>query len=119
MSFILWSVVSILVLLVVLGIVFAWKLRNKNWEHQTDYRAFFWIGLIWTAIGIPYMFIFDSSMSFLLIMGVVFLAIGAANKDKWDQKKKLTPEQKKIKIIAMVIGIIALALGLIAFMLFL
>ena len=118
MSFVLWGIIAILAAIVVLGIAFLWKFRKKNWEHETDYKAFFWMGLIWVIIGGPVMLIFGNyGISGLFAIGVVFLAVGAGNRDKWDRKKKLTPEQKKVKVLAVAVGLFALVVGLAAFIL--
>lgn len=118
MSTVLWLIVGIAVAIALLGIVFALRLKRKEWKHETDYKAFFWMGLVWVLFGVPYTIIFEYTMNFFLIMGIVFLAIGAANRDKWDSKTRLTAEQKKIRMIAIAAGVVALAIGALAFFLF-
>ena len=115
MSTVLWLIAGIAVAIVLLGVIAIWRLREKGWKHETDYRAFFWIGLVWVLFGIPYTIIFDYTMNFFLIMGIVFLVMGAANRDKW-RKTGLTPEQMKIRIIAFSAGAVVLLIGVLAFL---
>ena len=51
-------------------------------------------------------------------MGVIFLAAGLANKDKWKKKQKITPEQKKLIRFFAAIGVLLLLAGVAAFLLF-
>jgi uncharacterized membrane protein YidH (DUF202 family) len=74
-----WIAIAILVLLLLFGIV-AVLVARKN-PAEPDYRAFFYLGLIFTFIGI------GSENVSLWPMGLCFLAIGMLNKDKWKKQK--------------------------------
>jgi hypothetical protein len=74
-------------------------------KEDIDYRAFFYIGLMWTLISVPMMII--EGFSTFFILGLVFLAIGGANKDKW-KKEPITKNREFILIVAAV-GVVLLA----------
>ncbi|MFC2143682.1 hypothetical protein ACFLQN_04765 [Candidatus Aenigmatarchaeota archaeon] len=112
-------ILMIVIGLVVIGLVVVfliWKKQGKI-SQQTDYRAFFYIGIVWTIIGSFAMFFYEAEFSPLFIIGLVFLAIGAANKNKWNKKIKYTPQQKKLLRLSIVLGVLVLAVGLVAYFL--
>jgi hypothetical protein len=97
----------IAILIVVLALV-KYFYCKKN-PCKTDYKNFYTIGLIWMIIGVPLYFSSDN-ISFFAI-GVVFLAVGLANKDKWGKDTKTSsPEFTKRYLIALVIGTAVLVL---------
>jgi hypothetical protein len=107
------------VLLVGLGVFVIWQARKKGWEeHQTDYRTLFWMGLIWVVVGGPLSF-FNAGTMGLFGIGLVFFIVGLVNRDKWGKKQKLTPGQRRIKMVAILIGLVVLLLGILAFFMFL
>lgn len=95
MSEIIWILTAIagLVLVLLAVAVIIWK--KKGGKHESDYRRFFWIGLIWMIIGAGFMFIYDNlTFNGLFAMGVIFFIMGAANRNKWKKKRPPTPGQK-------------------------
>lgn len=80
-----WILVSIAGLILVLGIFVVWVMRKGKYkQHETDYKTFFWMGLIWVIIFGGYsIFRPDATFSPLFTIGLVFLLIGAVNRDKW------------------------------------
>jgi uncharacterized membrane protein YidH (DUF202 family) len=109
-----------IVAIAIVAIAVIWKLRNREYMHRdTDYKAFFWMGLIWVIIGGPVMWLYDQfSMSGLFAMGVIFLAMGLANRDKWDKKRRLSGQEAKWKVVTVIIGVLVLLLGVFVFALF-
>ena len=109
-----WILVSIavgVVLLAILGIV---VLKRKGWKKETDYRTYFTIGIIWFPFGIVFYLILESMIGLVfLVMGVVYLAIGLKNRDKWGKPQKVSPKYQKIMMTAVAIGVILLILGII------
>jgi len=101
-----WILLAIAVGIIVLGlaVVLVWKNRKKR--KEMDYRVYYNIGIVWFPLGIVFWIVFDSI--FFFIMGVVFLAIGLANKDKWGKPVKLSPKEKKRNKILVWIGVVAL-----------
>ncbi len=93
MTMIAWALLGIAALIVILAIlIFVFKRDKWKDKHETDYRAFFWMGLIWTLFGVGSLFFYPGEMFFFLPMGIAFLAIGAANKKKWKKKKRTKKE---------------------------
>lgn len=82
-----WALISaaMAAILVVVGILVAfvaWRRRKEGRLAEPDYRAYF-------VMGIVFMFVFLlSDIPFvigmpLIAMGLVYLTIGLANRDKW------------------------------------
>ena len=75
--------------LVVVGILLYTCVKQKG--RKTDYRTFFLFGIGFLPLGILYMvagFLLPISVA-VLGLGFIFLAIGLANKDKWEKKEIL------------------------------
>jgi hypothetical protein len=111
----LWIILSLIVLLLLVFLV-GLSLNKGKKMPPTDYYTFFIMGLIWLAVGIPFMF--SDSGSFFFIMGLVFIAIGLVHKDEWKKNhkanmwKNLTKDQKRMKglLIWTLIGLLILGL---------
>ena len=76
--------------LVVIGILLYTCVKQKG--RKTDYKTFFTFGIGFLPLGILYMvvgFLLPISVA-VLGLGLIFLAIGLANKDKWEKKESLT-----------------------------
>jgi len=82
------AIAATLVVGILVGFV-AWRRRKEGKLAEPDYRAFFVMGIVWVPVGIVFMFILSlSDIPFvtgvpLWIMGLVYLTIGLANRDKW------------------------------------
>jgi hypothetical protein len=110
-----WPVVMIVILAVAVALVgiMVWKFKTGRLRRsEPDYKTFFSIGLVWTMFGAVFM-LFDSSMTFFLPMGVVFLALGLANRDKWGKKPPLCTSTRKKIMLATLTGVIALVIGMV------
>jgi hypothetical protein len=59
--------------------LFLWKTKGRIEPKDTDYRTFFIIGIAFFPIGIA------TGNAGLWSLGLIFMIIGAANKDKWSQ----------------------------------
>ena len=115
MSYIMTTALLIAGILVALLLVFVWKLKRKGWKQETDYRAFFTMGLVWMIAGAALMLWGNYSLSGLFSIGVIFFILGLAHRDEWGRKKKPTPKQKRTMVILTVVGIVVIALGVLAF----
>jgi hypothetical protein len=102
------------VLLILLGVLLFVRIKYKQ-SLEPDYRVFFILGLIWIALGVINVFQ-DGSVA-LGALGVIFLAVGLGNRDKWRQRKwaDLPPEQRRMKIILMLVILGVMVLGLAAY----
>ena len=92
-----WFVISGVVLAVVLGLVILvtvmlWQKNKEGKPKQPDYRVFFIMGAVMLPLGIGEMLLFlqrDRPLAIslpLVVIGLVFLAIGLANRGKWQKK---------------------------------
>ena len=108
--------ISLVAIAIVVFLVI-WKFRHSGYMRQdTDYRAFFWMGLVWVIIGGPVIWLIgEFSMSGLFAIGVIFLAMGLANRDKWGKEGKLTKQEAKRKVIAVIAAVLVLLAGIITF----
>jgi hypothetical protein len=80
-------------LLLALFIVF---LLGKK-EFKPDYRTLFMLGIVWFPLGI----ILDNFLFF--IIGMAYLVIGLANKEKWREAKPPRGTQKLV-VLGLLIG---------------
>jgi len=110
-----WILVAVGVLLVIFLGIFIWKYRKG--DHQNpSYKSLFQMGIIFTGAGIPMMVTLGPTGSPLFILGLVYIAIGLANRDKWDSEPEKTKIDAKTKnlIIAVLVLVILIVLGYIA-----
>ena len=80
---------TIIIGFILLGVLVAFlvrKLKSEGITEEPDYRAFVIMGICFLPVGV----IFASAVSpgFLGItaMGLIYLAIGLANRNKWKKK---------------------------------
>jgi len=99
---------AIVAVIVILGAVVVWRTRNKV-RHEPDYKGFFWIGLVWVIAGAVFMLMGHFAMNGLFAMGVIFLAIGAANRNRWKKKRTIPPGQKWLTLMGVFILLIGIA----------
>jgi len=90
-------------LLIALLIVF---LLGKK-KFKPDYRTLFMLGIIWFPLGM----ILDNF--FFFILGMAYVVIGLANKDKWREAKPPRGKQKMIVVGLLVATLLAVFLTLI------
>ena len=79
--------VAILVLIcIVLTLVF-WKKKEESGIYETNYQVFFILGICLFPVGL--VFLINGNIAFigLVGMGLIYLIIGLANRDKWEKKK--------------------------------
>ena len=111
-----WILVSIVVGIAALAILAVLVLRRKGWNREVDYRSYFNMGIVWLPLGIIFYAIFKNLIgAWFFIIGLVYLAIGLKNKDKWGKPQKVSPASQKALVLALTIGVIALVLGILVF----
>lgn len=111
-----WILVSIAVGVVVLAVLAILVFKRKGWKREIDYKTYYNMGIIWLPVGIVFFIIFENVVgAWFLLMGLIYLAIGLKNKDKWGKPQKISPKYQKTLMISVLIGVIALVLGIIVF----
>jgi len=103
--------VGIGIIIALLAIVLVWRIKKGKYQYQTDYKGMFWMGIIFTLFGALYIFFVDNAFTGIFVIGLVFIGVGSANKDKWGKRKKPDPKTQKWLMIATLIGIIVLVIG--------
>jgi hypothetical protein len=89
---ILIAIVAVLVITGILLVFLLWKRQKDGTRMETDYRAFFIMGVIFFPIGVAMMIIyFLADLPFVIalpfvVLGLVYLVISLNNRDKWKKK---------------------------------
>ncbi len=109
-----WILIAILVLLVLLAVVSIYA--KKHYNRPADYYNLFIMGIIFTGAGIAVM-----QNPGMWILGIVFMVVGLANKDKWKKNRRTWKdlpkgERKLVMWLTIILGVLALA-GLVALLL--
>ena len=101
--------IAILVGLIALGVLVSVVAvyRQRKGQVDTNYRALCIMGIAWLPVGIA------TRNPGLWGMGIIFLFVGLANRDKWKDEKKwsdLTPVERRTKLILVaVLGVLLVA----------
>ena len=87
------AIVAILIVVGILLTLVVWRKRKEGRLEEPNYRAFFIMGIAMFPAGIVFMLIyflldipFVTGMP-LLAMGLIYLIIGLANRDKWKKNE--------------------------------
>jgi uncharacterized membrane protein len=92
LSVILIVIVAVLVITGILLVFLLWKRGKDEKQMETDYRAFFIMGVTFLPVGIAMMVIYYlADLPFVIalpfvLLGLVYLVISLKNKDKWKKK---------------------------------
>ncbi|KYK26785.1 hypothetical protein AYK20_08590 [Thermoplasmatales archaeon SG8-52-1] len=83
-------VISIIVVLVILGIllalVFFIRKQDRKFE-EPDYQTFFILGMSFLSLGIVFILVINPGFIAFIGIGICYMAIGLANKNKWKKKE--------------------------------
>jgi len=99
-----WILIAVGVLIVLLGVVYVFS-KNKR---PTDYYNLFVIGIIWVGFGLV------ANIPALWTVGLVLMAIGGFNHDKWKKNRRTWKNMNKNEKKFTIIGIVILTLLLLA-----
>jgi len=87
-----WILISTLIfgVLIIIALLLILVVKKKKKEGkfgEPNYQIFFFIGLIWIPVGVVFMMAVNSVIGIAFMgMGVAYVAIGLANRDKWEKK---------------------------------
>jgi len=77
-------ILGIVVLIGLITVFLVWKRNKGEIQQEPDYRVFFILGLCFTPMGLIFITTLNNpGLLGLTGMGIVYLVIGLANKDKW------------------------------------
>ena len=80
----------ILAILIVIGVLFImllFKMKKEGKMREINYQVFFYLGLSWIPIGFVFMIAINTVLGIAFMgMGTSYIAIGLANRDKWEKK---------------------------------
>ena len=77
-----------LVVIVLILIFVVFKKKKEGKMVEPNYRVFFIIGMTWIPIGSVFMITINLVMGIAFMsLGITYIAIGLANRDKWEKKK--------------------------------
>ncbi len=88
-----WILITLIVevIAVVTGFIVFNLMRKKKEEgiiEEPDYQAFFSIGIIWISVGVAFMVAINPALgTAFMALGIMYLAFGLVNKDKWEKKE--------------------------------
>jgi hypothetical protein len=63
------------------------KKKKKGTYKEPDYRAFFILGICFLPMGIIFTSSINPGFIGFIGLGIVYMAIGLANKDKWKKEE--------------------------------
>lgn len=87
-----WILISVFILaaVVVLGLILTFVLYKKKKEGKMgtpNYQVFFMLGIMWMPIGIVFMMTVNVVIGIAFLgLGASYLAIGLANRNKWNKQ---------------------------------
>ena len=84
--------IFIILFLILIGLIlllFFWKKKKEGKiVGEPNYQVFFIIGISWIPIGIVFMLTINTVIGIAFMsMGLAYISIGLANKDKWGHNK--------------------------------
>ena len=79
---------TIIGILIVIGIivVFVWRKRRGEKPGEADFRVFFILGICWFPLGVVFMTMENPIGYVFFVLGLMYLVIGLANRDKWKKE---------------------------------
>jgi len=88
-----WILISALIIATLVIIVFiitlvVFKKKKEGELREPNYQVFFILGIAWIPIGIVFMVTINLVIGIAFIgMGLSYMAIGLANRDKWKKNE--------------------------------
>jgi hypothetical protein len=89
MSGLILLVIGIIVLLVIFVILLTLvllKKKEKGTFEEPDYHTFFVMGISFLPMGIVFTIVINPAFISFIGVGICYIAIGLANKDKWKKR---------------------------------
>lgn len=80
--------IIIAVIIGIVTVVLALKMKKEGVTKEPDYRAFFIMGISFLPMGIVFTTIINPGFISFIGLGVIYISIGLAHKDKWKERDK-------------------------------
>lgn len=94
--------IGIGLIVILIGTIVMYKVKKERIEP--DYRTLFILGIIFMGTGSAMISTLGTSSMGMFALGLIYMAVGIANKDKWKkQPESLSMKNKRI-IIAVLLG---------------
>ena len=80
----------LVVILVIIGLILTlvvYKRKKEGLTKDPNYQVFFILGICLFPVGLVFLIIGNIAFIGLVGMGLIYLIIGLANRDKWEKKK--------------------------------
>jgi len=77
------------VIAVIIGVIIFYLMQKKQNDgsvKEPDYRALFIMGISFLPMGIIFTATINPATIGFVGTGIIYMAIGSANRDKWDKK---------------------------------
>ena len=86
-----WILLTIIlgIIAVIVGVFVLFVMQKKKKEgtyKEPDYRAFFIMGICFLPMGIIFTTAISPAFISFLALGIIYMSIGLANKDKWKKE---------------------------------
>jgi uncharacterized membrane protein len=89
-----WILLTIILgaIAVIVGVFVLFMMMQKKKKDGTykepDYRAFFIMGICFLPMGLIFTTVISPAFNGLLAIGIIYMLIGLANRDKWNNKEE-------------------------------
>ena len=87
MGTIVYILIGIALLVLIATIFIAKKMKKEETYKETDYPAFFIMGISFLPMGIIFSAAINPAFIGFVGMGIIYMAIGLANRDKWKKEE--------------------------------
>ncbi len=78
-----------------LAVFFVAVNKSKDKKVNTDYRAFFFMGVTWFLVGLA------TDIIPLFVLGLVYMVVGLVNRERWNETTK---DEKRERITMGILG---------------
>jgi len=95
--------ISAIIVFILIGLAVVVFKNARKEKREPDYRAFFIIGISWIPLGMAL------DVPTFWIMGLIFMLVGAGNKDKWKTIPAISERSGKfLWLLVIVTGLLVL-----------
>jgi hypothetical protein len=88
-----WIIITLVLagITLIIGLIVAFVIKKNGWKDKNkgpDYRVIYSVGFVFMPAGIALMISTGNpGLLGITALGIIYIAIGLANKDKWKKKR--------------------------------